>query len=185
MAARVAMASAALLLSACAVTTAVWDDDKVKAPQNLARVQTGLPAYVFFRELDGVSRVGDDLDAWRGTGLFRSVVQTTSFEPVKNGVFILVDCDLNYRRDNGFVLMSMLTLFIFPLINEEVVNSCKLSYYQDAVLLGKTTANLSYRRLENGFGLIPLWLMADKQNKTIAQDAAGIRVANLLKAVGK
>lgn len=172
-------------LNGCAVTLHVWDARQVQAPKRVLSVPVGQPAYVYFRQLDSVSRVSEDMQAWRDTGFFKSVTQAVSEEPVKSGVFISVDCDRTGYIDRGNGFMAMLSLFILPGIMTEISNECRMVYFQDGVQAASASANVTYKKAENGFSLIPLWLMGAKQDTTIAEEAAAIRVSNMMKALSK
>ena len=59
----IAITALAIAVTGCAVTTAVWDDNKTQAPRQLRTIAAGQPASIYVRQLDGVSRVEEDLAA--------------------------------------------------------------------------------------------------------------------------
>jgi hypothetical protein len=181
-----AVAATWLLLAGCAVTTSVSDDRKTRAPARIGALTLGQPAQIYFRELPPESSVEADLAAWRQSGLFSSVTQATRPDPDKTGIFIRVDCD-HYRsvaRSPGFsVALWFMTLGTFPIRIDDVEYSCKLAMFQDALPIASAVAELNYVESRNGWSLIPAWLGRERQRQALAQDAAVIRVNNMLQAL--
>ncbi len=180
-------AAAALALSGCAVTTAVWDRERRAAPRSLP-LTTGQPLEIHFQSLSSFSQSEVDLETWRKTGLFSSVSRAAKDEPSASGVFLRVACrDSGWESEAGFfsTMMWFMTLGTFPALHQTSTEVCKLTMYESAIEIASTEAVFGYQTLGNGWGMIPAWIGKQDRYKQHALDSAGIRVNNILAAVSK